>query len=114
RIADEIVAVHLRSAQGKEHAAGLHLARVGVERGERLADLRAADLTAAGHLEDLEETEPHTYMRTGISGLVLCAIRRRCAERSPSRSARRSGNRRSASSCGLSPGSAVCAPRPAS
>ena len=58
-VRDELVAVHLRAAKGEEQATMLHLARVGVEAGERLPDLGAADLASARRLEDLEEAEPH-------------------------------------------------------
>ena len=73
RVAHELVAVFVRAAQREEQAALPHLARVGVKRGERLADLGAADLATARRLEDLEEAQPHWLSRTFSGGLVLCA-----------------------------------------
>src|SRR5947209_15068407 len=95
RVAYEFVAVRLRAAKGEEEAASLHFARVGVKRGEHLADLGAADLTAPGDLEDLEEADSHTYMRTVRTGLVLCASPRPSSARSSARLVPRSDSRRS-------------------
>src|SRR5206468_1562665 len=71
RVAHELVAVFVRAAQREEQAALPHLARVGVKRGERLADLGAADLAAARRLEDLEEAQPHFYPARNVISITL-------------------------------------------
>src|SRR2546427_12845020 len=63
RVRDEPVAVSLPAAQGEEQAAGHHLARIRVVGREGVADLGVSDLTAAGCLEELEESQTHVYMK---------------------------------------------------
>src|SRR4029077_10846948 len=89
RVLHELMAVHLRAAQGEENAAGLHLARVGVVRGVPLTDLGAADFATAGRLEQVEECQLHVLSRTASAGLELSASPRRSAGRSSATPARR-------------------------
>ncbi len=59
RVPDEAVTVGLGSTQREEHAPCHHLTGIGVVARERVSHLGAAELAAAGGLEDLEERQLH-------------------------------------------------------